>query len=245
MMRDAIVLIAIVLIGLMLVGPSLMAGFSDLMEDLSDWVKYGWDFEDGISDDTGNGDGDDTGQDGNGENQTENQNSEGQLCMGVTVQFKDGTQHTVGPEEIVFTLFPMTIYFEGKEVSSIWWHCNVLVDWIGDITSFKVTGNMKVTTEGITLRSENILKSYTSVDLPKNQWFEVWKFGLDALDIEFSLGSGDYTLLGETTLQAEVIFSDAHTESSEATGSANLPIFIEEGTLTVFSVEIQPQILNP
>jgi len=244
MMRDAIVLIAIVLIGLMLVGPSLMGGFSDLMDNLSDWVKYGWeDLENGSSDGNGNGDG--NGEDGNGDTTTEPQDSEGQLCMGVTVQFKDGTQHTVGPEEMVFTLFPMTIYFEGKEVSAIWWHCNVLVDWVGDITSFKVTGNMKVTSEGITLRSENILKTYSSSDLPKNEWFEVWKFGLDALDIEYSLGSGDYTLLGETTLQAEVIFSDGHKETKEATGTANLPIFIEEGTLTVFSVEIQPQALNP
>lgn len=242
-MRDAIVLIAIVLIGLMLVGPSLMSGLGDLGKSLSDWVKYGFeDFEDGVSDDNGNGD---DNADGNGDNQTETQDSEGQLCMGVTVQFKDGTQKTVGPEEMVFTLFPMTIYFEGKEVSAIWWKCMVLVDWTGDIASFKVTGNMKVTTEGITLRSENILKTYSSSDLPKNEWFEVWQFGLDALDIEYSLGSGDYTLLGETTLQAEVIFSDAHKEDKEATGTANLPIFIEEGTLTVFSVEIQPQALNP
>jgi len=241
-MRDAVTLIAILLIGLILLGPSLMSGLSDLGKTLGDWVEHGWDWENGKGD-TGTTDqnGDDF---QNGDNITDTE-SEGQLCMGVTIKFTDGTQHTVGPEDMVFTLFPMTVFFEGKEVNEIWVHCYLLVDWTGDITSFKVSGPMQISSDSIVLRKEGMLKNYGAGDLPKNEWFEVWKFGLDAFDIEYVLGSGDYTLVTEATVKGEAMFSDAHTEIREATATANLPIFIEEGTMTVFSVEIQPQVLNP
>lgn len=238
-MRDATILIAVLLIGILLFGPSLLSGLGDLGKSLGDWVKYGW--ENGGSTTTDNGQ--NNGQGSN--NKTEPQDSEGQLCMGVVVQFKDGTQKTVGPEQLTFTLFPMTIYFEGKEVEEIWWQCYVLVDWVGDIENFKITGPMQVEADGVILRKEGMLKQYKGSDLPKNEWFEVWKFGLDAFDIEYSLGGGDYTLESQAIVNAEVTFSDAHKETKEATTTASLPIFIEEGTLTVFSVEIQTQVLNP
>lgn len=242
MMRNAMILIAVIIIGILILGPSFMSGISDLGESLGDWVKYGW--ENG---EIPEGNGEQNGEpNGNGDNKTEAQDSEGQLCMGVTVQFKDGTQTTVGPEEMTFTLFPMTIYFEGKEVDQIWWHCYVLVDWVGDIENLKLSGPMKVVADGVTLRKEGMLKQYgtTEGDLPKNEWFDMWKFGLDAFDIEYSLGGGDFTLESEAIVKAEVTFSDAHKEEYEATATASLPITIEEGTLTVFSVEIQTEVMN-
>lgn len=242
-MRYFITLIAIVFIVVIIAGPSLIGAFSDLGDRLDQWVKYGWEFDtDGNDDEVTDGNGDNGDQT---DNVTEPHDSNGQLSMGVTINFMDGTSQTVGPEEMVFTLFPMTIFFEGKEVSEIWWHCYIVVDWVGDIETFKVSGPMKVTSKGITLKKEGMLKSYSGGELPKNEWFEVWKFGLTALDIEYSLGSGDYTLTSEAIVTAEAMFSDGHKETKEATATTDLPITIEEGALTVFNVEIQVQSLNP
>jgi len=224
-----------------------MAGFSDLGDKLSDWVKYGFDFENGddtTTDDGDNGNGDDTGQDGNGDNQTQTQDSEGQLCMGVTVQFKDGTQKTVGPEDMVFTLFPMTIYFEGKEVSAIRFYCYMLVDWSGQLNSFRVDGWMQ-TEIPYEDRFELIqIHEVYGDDMPRNEWFSVADMTVQAEDIESLVGDGDWDIRGITYLDVQAVFPST-TDTRSANAYSDLPISVTSGGLTVFSVEIQPQVLNP
>lgn len=226
-MREAIVLIAIVLIGLILVGPSLMSGLGDLGENLTDWVKYG--FEDG---DNGNGD-----------------ESEGKLSMGVTVQFKDGTQQTVKPEDLVFTLFPMTVYFEDKEVARIKFDCIMLLDWSGELKSFTVDGSIIIAGEterenevDTVLKRIEINEVYGD-EVPRNAWFCVDSIVIEAENIEI-LGDGDWFLRGYTRVDVQAEFPQA-TDTRSATARAEIPISIVHGTLTVFSVAIETEVLNP
>lgn len=238
-MRDLIVLIAILLIGLMIVGPSLMAGFGDLGERLGDWVKYGWEDvtddgdEDNGIDDNGNGD-----ENGNGDR------SEGQIGMGITVQFKDGTQHSIKPEDLVFTLFPMTVYFEGREVEAIKWHFWMLVDWAGDLNSFTVDGylQIEVPAERGTLKHVDVSEVYGS-DMPRNEWFEVAEIAIIADHVEV-LGDGDHVLMGYGSVEVQAVFPNT-TDDRNARCESTLPISISLGTLTVFSFETQVQVLNP
>lgn len=181
---------------------------------------------------------------GNGGTSTTN-GTGGKLGVGVTIEFADGTAQTVDPSQIQYTLFPLTVYFEGRQVSKITWHCYVQLDWIGDITSLELRGPMEVKSETVTLRREGMLKTYSSSDLPaKNAWFEMWKFSLDAAEIEYSLGDGDFTLTCTANVTATAMFSTGQTSIKTASAKGNLPITIEAAGLTALLCDVQVQIFN-
>lgn len=174
------------------------------------------------------------------------QTSGGKLGVGMTIEFADGTTRTVDPSQITYTLFPFTVYFQGQPVSKITWHCFVLLDWAGDLTSLELNGPMEVKSNtGVTLRKENMLKTYTSTSPPaKNQWFELWKFTLEAGDIEYSLGSGSFTLTCTVTVNAVARFSTGTESAKSASASGNLPISIEAAGLLALLCETQVQIFK-
>jgi hypothetical protein len=171
----------------------------------------------------------------------------GKIGVGVTIEFTDGSTKTVDPSQIQYTLFPLTVYFQGQAVKSITWHTYVLLDWQGDLTSLELKGPMTLKSDtGVTLRNEGMLKSYSAGSLPtKNQWFEMWKFTLDAADIEYSLPkTGDYTLTCLANVTATAMFSTGLQSVKTASTSSNLPITIQLSGLTVLSVDIQAQIFT-
>lgn len=236
MRGNVLTLMALVMIVVLIVGPSLMSGVSDMGDKLSDWVKYGFDF-----DDLTDGDDDEV----NGDKDTEPLNSSGDIAMGVTINFMDGTSKTVGPEEMTFTLFPMTIYFEDKEISEIWWHVCVKVDWVGDLEELYSHGWLKVTTAGITVCEQELTNIREGDLVAHNMWYEIGARGMVASQLEDLLGSGEYTLHSEADITVEATFSDGHTETQSATGTADTTITIMEGTLTVFSVQIAVERVEP
>lgn len=229
-MRDSIVIIAVVLIALLLVGPTFMSGLGDFGDKLAEWVKFG----DGID------------ENGNGVNDFEAEQTQGQMCVGVTVQFKDGTQHTVGPEDITFTLFPFTVFFEDKEVSKIKFYFYMLVDWTGELKSLAVDGNMQIevgkTVDYPTLTCGFISINKVYTDVPKNEWFAIGETIIDADKIEV-VGQGDWLIFGHAIVDVSAEFPTA-TDERHADTKFHIPINIEFG-LTVFSIQITPQVLNP
>lgn len=231
-MRYVIMLIAVVLIASMLVGPSLISGINDFAETLNQWVKYGFeDLENGIAQ--------------NGKlNETE-----GEVSMGVTVQFKDGTQQTIEPDGLSFTLFPMTVYFEEKEVSKIKFDCMMLVDWSGELNSLTINGFMLIAGESespeevdTVLKRIGINEVY-GPEIPRNEWFHVDSITMEADDIEF-LGDGDWFLRGYTKLDVQAEFPQT-LDTRTASAKAEVPISIQHGILTAFSVEIEQQVFEP
>ncbi|MGB9672371.1 MAG: hypothetical protein ACPLZY_04415, partial [Candidatus Norongarragalinales archaeon] len=98
----------------------------------------------------------------------------GKLGVGVTIEFVDGSIKDVDPSQIQFTLFPLTVYFQGQAIKSVTWHTYVQLDWTGTITSLELKGPMEVKSNtGVQLRKENMLKTYTQSNLPnKGAWFE-------------------------------------------------------------------------
>lgn len=173
--------------------------------------------------------------------------SGGKIGVGMTITFADGSTQTVDPSQIQFTLFPLTVYFQNQPISSITWHAYVQLDWVGDITSLELKGPMEVKSNtGVTLRKENMLKTYTPGNLPnKNTWFEMWKFSLTADEIEYSLGaSGDYTLTCTVNVTATAMFSNGLQSVKTASASGNLPIKIELSGITSLLCDIQVQIFK-
>lgn len=173
--------------------------------------------------------------------------SGGKIGVGMTITFADGSTQTVDPSQIQFTLFPLTVYFQNQPISSITWHAYVQLDWVGDITSLELKGPMEVKSNtGVTLRKENMLKTYTPGNLPnKNTWFEMWKFSLTADEIEYSLGaSGDYILTCTVNVTATAMFSNGLQSVKTASASGNLPIKIELSGITSLLCDIQVQIFK-
>ncbi|MEM3464045.1 MAG: hypothetical protein QXL91_04195 [Candidatus Bathyarchaeia archaeon] len=173
--------------------------------------------------------------------------SGGKIGVGMTITFADGSTQTVDPSQIQFMLFPLTVYFQNQPISSITWHAYVQLDWVGDITSLELKGPMEVKSNtGVTLRKENMLKTYTPGNLPnKNTWFEMWKFSLTADEIEYSLGaSGDYTLTCTVNVTATAMFSNGLQSVKTASASGNLPIKIELSGITSLLCDIQVQIFK-
>jgi hypothetical protein len=175
---------------------------------------------------------------------SETSSSSGKLGVGMTITFADGSTREVNPSQIQFTLFPLTVYFQDQPISSITWHAYVQLDWTGDMTSLELKGPMEVKSNtGVQLRKENMLKTYTSANLPsKGVWFEMWKFSLTAQDIEYSLAtSGDYTLTCMINVTATAMFSSGLQSVKTASASGNIPIKIQASGLTALLCDIQVQ----
>jgi len=173
--------------------------------------------------------------------------SGGKLGVGMTITFADGSSREVDPSQIQFTLFPLTVYFEGQPISSVTWHAYVQLDWVGTMTSLELKGPMEVKSNtGVQLRKENMLKTYTSSNLPpKGGWFEMWKFSLTAADIEYSLPqTGDYTLTCTINVTATAMFSSGLQSVKTASASGNMPIRIEVSGITSLLCDIQVQIFK-
>ena len=178
---------------------------------------------------------------------SETSSSSGKLGVGMTIRFADGSTREVNPSQIQFTLFPLTVYFQDQPISSITWHAYVQLDWTGDMTSLELKGPMEVKSNtGVQLRKENMLKTYTSANLPsKGVWFEMWKFSLTAQDIEYSLAtSGDYTLTCMINVTATAVFSSGLQSVKTASASGNMPIRIEVSGITSLLCDIQVQIFK-
>jgi len=236
--RDSTLIIIVVMVAVIFIGPTIFEGFSNLGRDLANWVKYGWE-----TTDTTNGDnsrGEPPGQNGTGGEYG------GSASIGLVVHYVDGTSKEVSPEGSVFNL-PFAVYFEGQEVDYIKWSVAASVDWQGDLSNLKVSGTMQVVAQetDTTLRSEGILKTFYPSDISDNQWFEIWSFSLDAEEIQYDLGDGDYTLVCSAGLTFEAMFTTGNKSSGSASPSANLPITVETDKILAIMCEIQPAVITP
>ena len=168
----------------------------------------------------------------------------GKLGVGLTIEFADGTTKEVDPSQIQYTLFPLTVYFQGQAIKSVTWHAYAQLDWVGEMTSLQLSGPMTVKSNtGVTLRSEGMLRTYTSSNMPnKNAWFEIWSFSLTAEDIEYSLPqTGDYTLTCTINVTATANFSNGLQSVKTASASGNLPIHIDASGISSLLCDIQVQ----
>lgn len=182
-----------------------------------------------------------------GSDNSQTQSSGGKLGVGLTIEFADGTTKDVEPSQIQYTLFPLTVYFQGQAIKSVTWRAYVQLDWTGDMTSLQFSGPMEVKSNtGVSLRKEGILKNYASSNLPnKNTWVEIWSFSLTAEDIEYSLQqTGDYTLTCTVNVTATAMFSSGTQSVKTASASGNLPIHIEASGITALLCDIQAQVFK-
>jgi hypothetical protein len=173
--------------------------------------------------------------------------SGGKLGVGLTIEFADGTTKNIDPSQVQFTLFPLTVYLQGQAIKSVTWHAYVQLDWEGTMTSLELKGPMELKSNtGVQLRKENMLKTYTSANLPgKGAWFEMWKFSLTAEEIEYNLPqTGDYTLTCTINVTATANFSSGTQSVKTASASANMPIHIDASGITAILCNVQPQIFT-
>lgn len=224
MMRNAIILIAVLLIGIMLLGPSFMAGLGDFGESLSDWVKYGW-------------------EDQNGDIDTEAEASQGTVSLNAIVQFKDGTQHTVEAEALTFTLFPMTVFFEGKEVERIKWHLGATITWSGDLHGLKISGTLGCWHEETLVDKDDFIKNYEGTVIQKEEWFPIHDLMVTAEEIDLIVPEGTHTLIVTTQeLTFTATFDSGHIEENilaeEDAPVWEIQVHIESETMTVLSASI-------
>jgi hypothetical protein len=181
---------------------------------------------------------------GTTQSQGSNVKSNGGAGLGVIITYADGRTQAILPEQIRYSLFPLTVYCEGEPISKITWVTYVYLDWTGELTCIELKGPMTVASNtGVTLRKENMWrKTGVNWNMPsKGSWVEIWRFTLEAGDIEYSLGGGDYTLTCTSSVSATATFSNGASNSLSAEAKANLQIHIEAPRLTVLKVDIQSQ----
>lgn len=232
---NALTLIAVVFIVLILMGPSILGGFGDLFEGIGDFIKYG--FEDL---------GDDLDKDTEAEDDGDAEASEGTTSLSAIIQFKDGTQHTVEPEALTFTLFPMTVFFEGKEVDRILWTLGATITWSGDVQSFRVSGTLGCWHDASLIDKEDFSKTYGSNDIEKEQWFEIQELLVTAEEIDLMVPEGTHTLTVTTELLTfRATFVSGHVEQ-HTLGEGYAPVWEievvvnhEAETVTVLSANLQ------
>jgi hypothetical protein len=91
--------------------------------------------------------------------QGSNVKSNGGAGLGVIITYKDGRTKAILPEQIRYSLFPLTVYCEGEPISKITWVTYVYLDWTGELTSLELKGPMTVASNtGVTLRKENYVE---------------------------------------------------------------------------------------
>ena len=170
--------------------------------------------------------------------------SKGGAGLGVIITYANGRTQQILPEQIRYSLFPLTVYCEGEPIKKITWVTFVQLDWTGELTCLELKGPMSVTSNtGVTVRKENMWrKTGVNWDMPsKGSWVEIWRFTLEAGDIEYALGGGTYTLTCTSTVTATATFSNGASNTLSAEAKANLQITIEAPGLTVLRVDIQSQ----
>jgi len=226
MLKNALTLIAVVLIALILMGPSILGGFGDLSDRISDFVKYG--FED-VTDDV--------------DTDTEAEASEGIVSINAIIQFKDGTQHTVEAEDLTFTLFPMTVFFEDKEIDRIKWILGATITWSGDLQSLRISGTLGCWHEDSLIDKDDFIKNYESNVIQKEEWFPIHELMVTAEEIDVIIPEGTHTLTVTTQqLTFRATFDSGHIEE-ETLSEGYAPVWEiqvtkEAETMTVLSASI-------
>jgi len=176
--------------------------------------------------------------------QGSNVKSNGGAGLGIIITYADGRTKEILPEQIRYSLFPLTVYCEGEPVSKITWVTYVYLDWTGELTCVELKGPMTVASNtGVRLRTENMWRK-TGVNWnkpPKADWVEMWRFTLEAADIEAMLSSGTYTLTCTSNVTATATFSTGVSNTLNAVTRANLQIQVQTAGLTVLRVDIQSQ----
>jgi hypothetical protein len=176
--------------------------------------------------------------------QGSNVKSNGGAGLGVIITYKDGRTQAILPEQIRYSLFPLTVYCEGEPISKITWVTYVYLDWTGELTCIELKGPMTVASNtGVRLRTENMWrKSGVNWDKPpKADWVEMWRFTLEDVDIEAMLSSGSYTLTCTSNVTATATFSTGVSNTLNAVARANLQIQVQAAGLSVLRVDIQSQ----
>ena len=223
-MRKAIILIAIVLIAVMLVGPSLMSGLGDLGKELKDFVKYGF-------------------EDENGDTDLEAEESEGLISLNAIIQFKDGTQQTVEAEGLVFTLFPMTVFFEGKEVERIKWYLGATVTWAGDLHTLRISGTLGCWFEDALVDKDDFIKEYEGSVIQKEEWFPIHELMVTSEEIDLVVPEGTHTLIVTTQELTFTATFDSGNIKEYILAEEDAPVWeiqlhIEAEALTVLSASL-------
>jgi hypothetical protein len=176
--------------------------------------------------------------------QGSNVKSNGGAGLGVIITYKDGRTKEILPEQIRYSLFPLTVYCEGEPISKITWVTYVYLDWTGELTCIELKGPMTVASNtGVRLRTENMWRK-TGVNWnkpPKADWVEMWRFTLEDVDIEAMLSSGTYTLTCTSNVTATAMFSTGVSNTLNAVARANLQIQVQAAGLSVLRVDIQSQ----
>jgi len=201
-----------------------MSGVGDLGDKLSNFVKYGF-------------------EDLNGDNVTKTDGTEGVVSLNGIIQFKDGTQQSIEPEGLTFTLFPLTVFFEDKEIERIKWYLGATITWSGDLEDLDISACMGCWEEDLLIDKHDFVKHYEGNVITKEEWFPIHELMLTAKDIELILPEGDHTLIVTTKhLTFRATFESGHIEEQILAEGDNprweIQLKIEAETMTVLSASI-------
>jgi len=164
--------------------------------------------------------------------------------LGVILEYPDGRTKTISPQSLRYMFFPLSVYMSGEEIAKVTWITYVYLDWAGDLTCLELSGPMEVKANtGALVRKETMWrKTGVNWNMPaKKTWVEMWRFTVDADEIEANLGgqSGTYTLTCTSNVTAKAMFSTGTTSTKIAIAQLSITVEIQAAQLCVLKVDLQ------
>jgi len=170
--------------------------------------------------------------------------------MNIIIYFADGTTKEIEPQP--FSIFPLTVFFEGKEFTKIAYEGSAKLSWTGgSLTSMSVEGTFSPvigTTEGGLpeyLTGKAIDKSISPIP-EQDTWFVVDSFEISETNIEnvikeWGQGEREYIVKTLFNILITVTFEDGQVSDKRGTVIVDLHINYSESKIVALSVSVSSQ----
>lgn len=178
----------------------------------------------------------------------DSKNSSMTLGFGVVVQFKDGTTKQIKTQS--YSIFPLSIYLDGKEIESLNLTAQAKIKWNGELTSLNANGKFTAFTSWDADRLNMDYWGYLpeqeydkTLDIPEEDtWFIIETRILTPAQIEpyLTQGTGKYVLWNNVFLELNASFEDGVIDTESDSAQANLIIDYKETGINGLELEIDP-----
>lgn len=235
--------IVILILGFLVVGvifaPPAIEAFVDGLRDVFNDIRDTW------FSDWGDGNGDGNGING-GDNETATWDTDldGDMGLAVTLYFTDGTSQNIEPRPL--TIFPLMIYFDGKELSKIVYEGSAKITWTGDLQTLHFEGFLgssvwisgRYTETHGSIKQENFAKDISP--LPEQDvWFTVVTQEITANEIQSEMSEeGTWIVSNTFSTTVTATFEDGELSGKHGTTNAELTVDYERSALKTLSITI-------
>jgi len=229
--ETSIIIIGAIILIALLIAPSLFGRptiFENIIQGARDLYR---DFRDTFFEDWG-----------------DSKNSSMRLGFGAVVQFKDGTTKEIKPQS--YSIFPLSIYLDGKEIESLNLTAQAKIKWHGSLSTLHANGKFVAFTtwneDPLNMDLMGFLPEFEydkDIAIPEQDtWFIIETRILTPTQIEpyLTQGTGGYTLWNTVHLELSASFENGVIDTESDSAQANLVIDYKATGINGLELELDP-----